>query len=121
MQILIADNNKVLGELIEYYCISLDYETRLVDNGRDALLELKSRDYDLLIADILLPYHTGLELLDHLNDGEGASNPGKILLTRINNEKTVKKAFELGIDDYFVKPVDLDFLMRRIQKLLENA
>mgnify|MGYP006279559261 FL=1 len=109
-----------MGEMIEHQCLALSYGVRLVDNGRDALLELQTKRYHLLITDILLPFHTGLEVISYLNQAGWEYPRKRIILTLINNEKTVFKAFHLGIDDYINKPLDLDFLMHRINKLLTH-
>jgi len=120
MDILIAEKNRALGELIEHQCLALSFGTRLVANGRDALLELKTKKYDLLITDILLPQYTGLELIQYINQSKWELSPKKIVITPITNEQTVHTSFNLGIDDFITKPLDLDFLMHRIIKLLRH-
>jgi DNA-binding response OmpR family regulator len=120
MAILIADKNITLGELIKHQCVAAGYETRLVDNGRDAMAELQSKKYNLLVTDILLPYYTGLELIHYINQNFNKNGPKKIILTQINNEQTVKKSFMMGIDDYVTKPFDIDFLLFSIKKILKD-
>ena len=118
MDILIAEKNKALGELIEYQCASLDYGARWVPDGREALLELQTKRFDLLITELLLPFYTGLEIIRYVNQAGRKQPPRKVVLTQITHEQTVQKAFNLGIDDYITKPLDMDFLMYRINKLL---
>lgn len=119
MDILIAEKSVAFGELIEYQCAGLGYGTRLVHDGREALLELKTKKFHLLLTDLLLPFYTGLEIIHFIHQSGWQKPPRKIILTQITNEQTVRKAFSLGIDDYITKPLDMDFLMHRITKLLQ--
>lgn len=118
MDILIAEKSVEFGEFIEYQCSGLGYGTRLVHDGRQALAELKTKRFHLFITDLLLPYYTGLEIIRFIHLSGWLEPSRKIILTRITNEQTVRKAFDLGIDDYITKPLDMDFLMHRINKLL---
>jgi DNA-binding response OmpR family regulator len=118
MDILIAEKNVSLGELVGYQCAALNFETRLVADGREALMELRTKKFKLLITDLLLPFYTGLEVIQYINQAGWLETPKMIIITQITNEQTVQKAFNLGIDDYITRPLDMDFLMHRITKLL---
>jgi len=117
-KILIADNNEMLGELIQFELEEAGHEVALVTDGQKALYKLDESSYDIVITDILLPFYSGLELIYTINNRLSSERPKIIVLTQIHNENTVSKAFELGIDDYITKPFDLDFLSLQIEKLL---
>jgi two-component system response regulator VicR len=76
--------------------------------------------FDLIITDILLPFYSGLELINAINKKYKNGRPKIIILTQIHNENTVARAFELGIDDYLTKPFDLNFLALQVKKLIEK-
>lgn len=119
-KILIADNNAILGELVQFELEESGHEVTLVTDGQKALFELDEASYDLVITDILLPFYSGLELIYTINNMLYSDRPKIIVLTQIHNENTVSKSFELGIDDYITKPFDLDFLSLQVEKLLKK-
>jgi len=121
MKILIADNNEILAELIQFKLEESGLETTLVTDGKKALNKLNQFAFDLVITDILLPFYSGLELIYTINKRFSSNKPKIIVLTQIHNENTVRKAFELGINDYITKPFDLDFLSIQINKLLKTV
>lgn len=121
MKILIADNNETLAELIQFKLEESGIETTLVPDGKMALSKLNQSTFDLVITDILLPLYSGLELIYSINKRSSSNKPKIIVLTQIHNENTVRKAFELGIDDYITKPFDLDFLFIQVNKLLKKT
>lgn len=117
MNILIAESNYTLGKLIEYALKSAHHQVTLVEEGKQALNALRRFSFDLVITEILLPFYSGLELIHFIHEIHPSNSPKILVLTRIHNENTVSRAFDLGIDDYILKPFDLDFLTLTIQKL----
>lgn len=117
MKILIADHNEILAELIKYKLETDQHRVTLTTDGLQALNMSREFLFDLIIADILLPFYSGLELINTINKDNKTRRPKIIVLTRIHNINTVSRAFQMGIDDYITKPFDLDFLSVQINKL----
>lgn len=70
----------------------------------------------MVICDLMLPFLTGLELIEHIRETEKAYT--KILvLSSIATEDTISQAFEMGIDDYMVKPFISSELVARVKRL----
>ena len=120
MNILIAENNENLAELIKYELETFQHQISLALDGKEALHLINSFSFDLIITDILLPFYSGLELINIINKRYKKERPKIVILTQIHNENTVARAFELGIDDYITKPFDLKFLSLQVKKLAER-
>ncbi len=117
MKILIVDSDQNIAELIKYELKSPDYQFTLASDGQRALNLVQKYSYDLMITDILLPFYSGLELINTINKSDRETRPKIIVLTKIHNVNTVSRAFQLGINDYITKPFDLDFLSLQVEKL----
>ena len=71
---------------------------------------------NLVISDLMLPYLTGLELIEHIRDTE-KSYTKILVLTSMGTEDTINQAFEMGIDDYMIKPFISSELVARVKRL----
>jgi DNA-binding response OmpR family regulator len=106
-----------LGELLR----DEHYDVDCVSDAAEADRLMESKNYDIVISDIILPQKSGLELLEHIR----TSHPDTkvILITGQPNLHTAREAVRLGAFDYLSKPVTLDDLLkvvesaRRLQRL----
>ncbi|MEZ4426380.1 MAG: adenylate/guanylate cyclase domain-containing protein [Nannocystaceae bacterium] len=119
-QLLAVDDNRVnrikLARLIEL----LGHDVTLVEDGEKALELLKSRPFDLLLLDIVMPGMDGYEVLRRLRlDGALRTLP-VIVISAIDNLKSVVKCIEMGAEDYLPKPFDPVLLRARIDACLEK-
>ena len=87
-------------------------------DGREALEKLYNESIDIVVADILLPHLTGLEMLSKVRDGHFKNDIGIILVTSLADESTKVTAFKLGADDYLQKPFSMQELTSRVETLL---
>jgi signal transduction histidine kinase/DNA-binding response OmpR family regulator len=119
-KILVVDDNYQItdflaGELLP----GLGYETLVAHNGRKAQELVKAHQPDLVLLDFQLPDTTGLELLRRLTR-EGHNVPA-ILITAEGSEQIAVDALRLGVQDYFIKPVDADSLNIAITRALTET
>ena len=88
------------------------------DNGKEAILRIKEKDYDIVLLDLLMPDVDGLQVLE-------ATKPFKpktefIILTAVYDIPTTVKAVRLGAYDYLVKPIDNELLFLSIERAYER-
>jgi len=95
------------------------FETDMAIDGKIALGLLQNNDYDLLVVDIHLPYHSGLELVKYLRSDLGKDTP-VIVLTAFSDLQMQHQAAELGISNYIVKPFDPKDLVFKIKSIFKN-
>ena len=119
MNILVAEDEKDLRELLKLNLENEGYNVILACNGSEALELFRKNNIDLGLFDIMMPFLDGLNLLRKIREN---SNVPVILLTARGEEMDKVLAFGLGADDYVVKPFSMAELIARIAaRLRQNS
>jgi len=116
-RILVAEDNKLILEIVVFKLQKEGYEVVKAMNGKESLEYLQNDTFDLLITDLFMPFISGLEVISALRS-EIKSDLPILVLSAAGAEETVLKAFELGADDYMTKPFSLGELSIRVKKLI---
>ena len=116
--ILIVDDEQVICDVLSEELSEQGYLCTAVLTGDDALGELATQDFDVVLLDIRLPGMSGMEVLREmwLNHRETAV----VMITAINDVNTAVEAIKLGASDYIVKPFNLDRVNTSIRSALET-
>lgn len=117
-KILIVDDDRNM-RLLTSARLSPHYTVETASDGREALEAVHSGGIDLIVADIMMAYMDGYEMLRTLRQ-EGYTLP-VLLLTAKDSLADKQKGFDLGTDDYMTKPFSSDELLWRIKALLRRA
>ena len=94
-----------------------------VDHARDGRMVkdyLATREPDIIVSDIMMPYFSGIEMVDYLRNTLGKNTP-VIIISTAGSEANVLSAFEMGADDFVSKPVNPTELLVRVGKLLRTS
>ncbi len=116
--ILICDDELMIRKLIRKYA---EFEGHSVDeaaNGMEAVLLCRDKKYDIIIMDIMMPELDGFSACREIRKD---SNVPIIMLSARGEEYDRINGFELGIDDYVVKPFSPKELMLRINAIMKRA
>jgi two-component system, OmpR family, alkaline phosphatase synthesis response regulator PhoP len=117
-KILVADDEKNIGRLIQMNLERHGYEVILSEDGRDALAKIDAVCPDLIILDVMMPYVDGFEVLKRLkNDPLMAAVP-VIMLTVKAQDPDIVHGLETGADFYLTKPIDPIELIAFVRRLL---
>ena len=116
--ILIADDEPLLTELLDFRLTARGYETVIARDGREALAKLVETSPQAVVLDMMMPVHDGLEVLRRIRASEQHATTPVIMLTARRGEADVIGALELGADDYLVKPFLPEELLVRLARLL---
>lgn len=118
MKILIVDDEKLIRSVIKEYCTNSQYDVDEASSGKDALIKLKTNDYDLMVLDIMMPEMDGFTLLKELPIEKRIPT---IVLSARGEEYDKLSGFDLGIDDYLTKPFSPKELIARIKAVLSRT
>jgi adenylate cyclase len=90
------------------------------NDGRQALELLKSKKFDLMLLDIMMPEMNGYEVLEHLKADAELRHLPVIMISAVGEVESVVRCIELGAEDYLPKPFDATLLRARVGASLEK-
>ena len=118
-KILVVENDKNLRKLIVTCLEKASYTVFETHNGEEAL-DLMDKEYvDLIVTDIMMPEMDGYELIKSLR--EANYNTPILIITAKEDIEDKRQGFNLGADDYMVKPINIDELILRVKSLLRRS
>lgn len=118
-KILVVEDDRDLNRTVCLYLSQKGYETEGCLSANDAYNAMYGNTFDLIISDIMMPQIDGFEFaktVRSLNE-----NIPILFMTARDDFNSKQKGYDAGIDDYMVKPIDLDELSLRIGALLRRA
>lgn len=118
MKILAIDDQPLTITAISYKLESTGYTVITSNDGRDAINKFDSENPDLVILDLNMPKMNGFEVLKYIREQKNSQTP-IMVMSGDEEESTIVKAFSLGANEYIRKPVGLNELLIRTQKLLK--
>ncbi|MBY6211624.1 response regulator transcription factor [Microbulbifer agarilyticus] len=117
-RILLLEDDQQLAELTLRFLSTRQCEVIHAASGRDFLKALHHRDYDLIIADVVLPDASGFQLLEQCRH---QINCPLIFLSALSSINDQVSGLDLGACDYLVKPVDPELLWAKITANIRNS
>lgn len=118
MKILVVDDDRVLADVITFMLHKEGFEVIQANDGAAALERWENEQPDLIILDVNMPKIGGFEVCRRIR---AISNTPILLLTVRGEEEDILDGFELGADDYIVKPFSPRQLVARVKALLRRA
>jgi len=119
MKILICEDNTLALRAMAIVLEREGYETSSAADGNDAKEMLKNYSYDLVIVDIHLPYHSGLELIKYLRRDLNKNTP-VLIVSAFSDPQVQRQAGELGVSGYIIKPFNPDELVRLTKTVINQ-
>lgn len=117
-KILIVDDDNNIAELIALYLTKECYETKIVNDGEEALRQFHTIRPDLVILDLMLPGIDGYQVCREIRH---ISNIPIIMLSAKVDTFDKVLGLEMGADDYIVKPFDSKELVARVRAVLRRS
>lgn len=118
-KILVVEDDRELNKTVCFFLNHSGYEAIGCLNGIDAYDALAENVFDLIVSDIMMPDIDGFELARNVRQLN--EEIPILFMTARDDMASKQRGFRIGIDDYMVKPIDLDELFLRIGALLRRA
>jgi len=118
MTLLIVDDEARIRDLIRKYAALEGYNVEEASNGMEAIEKCRQKNYDLIIMDVMMPELDGFSACREIRR---KSQVPVIMLSARGEEYDRIHGFELGIDDYVVKPFSPRELMMRVSAVLKRT
>lgn len=118
VRILIADDEERIRDMLKEYIGAEGFDTDEASDGAEALILFKQQQYELIILDIMMPKVDGWTVCREIRK---TSQVPVIMLTARGEEYDKLFGFELGVDDYIVKPFSPKELLARIKAIIRRS
>jgi DNA-binding response OmpR family regulator len=120
-KILIVDDEPHIVEVIRLYLVHSNFTPIILYTGQQVLQTIAQEQPDLVLLDIMLPDMTGFELCRRIRESAPLAHTPIILLTAKGEAIDKLQGFNLGVDDYIVKPFDPNELIARMKAVLRRS
>ena len=118
VNMLICDDEAGLRIVIKRYATFEGYEVAEASNGMEAVESFKENEFDIIIMDVMMPELDGFSAVKEIRK---TSDVPVIMLTARGEEYDKVLGFELGVDDYVVKPFSSKEIMLRVNAILRRV
>ncbi len=118
MRILVVDDEEKIRHVIREYAEFEGYEVSEAKDGMEAISKCKEEDFDIIIMDIMMPKLDGFSAIKEIRK---TKNTPVLMLSARGEEYDKLFGFEIGIDDYVVKPFSPKEVMARINAILSRS
>lgn len=115
--LLVVDDDPVNLQVLEAILPPDEYDLTMVTSGKEALAVLDTKDWDLVISDIMMPQMSGYELTRMIRERFTLTELPVLLLTARSQPKDIQSGFIAGANDYVTKPVEAIEIKSRIEAL----
>lgn len=119
MRVLLAEDDKNLGDALKQGLIKHGFQVDWVRDGQAALYEVNNTSYAALVLDIGLPLKDGFNVLKELRADKNSLPV--LVLTAQDGVESITQGLDLGGDDYVVKPVALEVLAARLRAIIRRS
>ncbi len=115
-RVLLAEDDTLTAALIIHRLEREGYEVEHHSNGASALDAADDPDFGLVVLDVQMPGADGFEVLQRIRSNPALNHVPVVMLTAVGGERDVVRGFELGADDYILKPFSPAELTARLKR-----
>jgi two-component system, OmpR family, response regulator len=119
LKILLAEDDKNLGEILKTYMDAKGFNTTLCTNGEEAVNTFSKESYDFCILDIMMPIKDGFTVAKEIRKKD--KKVPILFLTAKSMQDDVLKGFQIGADDYITKPFSMEVLLMRMNAIIRRS
>ncbi|PLX92697.1 MAG: hypothetical protein C0621_08985 [Desulfuromonas sp.] len=119
--ILVVDDQMVIRQLLQAALLKAGFQVNCVESGEKALDYCRDIYPDLVIMDAIMDGMDGFESSRKLREHPELKHLPILMMTMLDDSKSIMRAFDAGVTDFITKPVNLDLLIFRIRYMLKAA
>ena len=120
VDVLIAEDSRIQAKILQKRLIDAGHAVRWGENGADALAMARERRPDIIISDIEMPVMTGYEFCKAVKTDPSLQTVPFILMSTLSDPIDIIRGLDAGADNYVTKPYDPEYLLGRMQSLLQS-
>lgn len=120
-KILVIDDDDSVNELIKINLELSGYEVLSANDGIKGFAIAKQEKPDLIVLDVMMPDVDGYTVAKRIRENDDIKDTPIIMLTALGMLQDKVKGFDIGVDDYLVKPFEIDELKVRVRALLKRS
>lgn len=112
----IPENIQNLGEMIKDF----DLDVKIAEGGQEAINIIDTYTPDIILLDLMMPRVNGWDVIDHVREKYSKNEMVIIVVSLLSNKDNIDECYELGANDYIIKPVIKARLTSSIESHLRN-
>ena len=120
-KLLIIEDDVTMLDLLRVHLKAVGHAVRVASDAAEGIRAILAETPDLVLSDIAMPYLDGMELLRALRSDPMTMRIPVIFLTGRDDDDTLVKAHQLGVDDFLTKPIQVENLLSSIDKVLKKS
>jgi two-component system cell cycle response regulator DivK len=120
-KILVVDDSTTNVVLLEAILDEKGYKIETALNAKEAYSIIDKGTPDLILLDLLMPKISGFDFLEEIRKNEKTKKTPVIVVSALTDEENVEKIMSMGAIDFVKKPIDLQYLVERVESVLEKA
>jgi PleD family two-component response regulator len=119
--ILVVDDSTTNVVLLEAILDEKGYRIETALNAKEAYAIIAQQSPDLILLDLLMPKISGFDFLTQIRSNESTKNTPVIVVSALTDEENVSKIMEMGAIDFIKKPIDLQYLVEKVESVLSHV
>ncbi|MBI3671822.1 response regulator [Candidatus Azambacteria bacterium] len=121
-RVLVVEDEEFLAKALKDSLSFEGYAVDVVGNGDEAINKVRSDKPNIILLDLLLPKKSGLEVVEEIKSDPDLRLIPVIVLSNLSGDAEIKRALEIGADDYFVKSQHpIEEVIDRVKGYIEGA
>ena len=118
--ILVVDDSTTNVVLLEAIFYERGYKIETAYNAKEASVIIDKQTPDLILLDLLMPQINGFDFLKKLRKNRNTKDTPVIVVSAATDEENVDRIMKMGAIDFIKKPIDLDYLVDRVESVLHK-
>ena len=118
--ILVVDDSTTNVVLLEAIFYERGYKIETAYNAKEASVIISKKTPDLILLDLLMPHINGFDFLKKLRKDRNTKETPVIVVSAATDEENVDKIMKMGAIDFIKKPIDLEYLVDKVESVLHK-